>query len=161
MSKHRRSALADWEVAARVAIDDLFAAYVAGVDGAPLEELVELFTEDGVLVVHGGQEYHGRDWILGFLTTSRQTRGKSPVGKIRHFNSRPRIRFDSPTSAHGTTYFFAMNEAQGVDHWGFYEEDLIALDGVWHFKRRAVVIEGADPGGWIGSGVANVSFDRT
>src|ERR1700749_2851323 len=115
MSEHKRSALADWEVAARVAIDDLFAAYVAGVDGGPLDELVELFTDAGVLVVHGGKEYHGRDGILSFLTSSRETRGESPVGKIRHFNSRSRIRFDSPSAAHGTTYFFAMNEAHGVD----------------------------------------------
>ncbi|HEY1778695.1 MAG TPA: nuclear transport factor 2 family protein [Solirubrobacteraceae bacterium] len=161
MSEHTRSALPDWEVAARVAIDSLLAAYVAGVDGGPLQELVELFTEDGVLVVHGGKEYRGRDGMLSFLTASRETRGESPVGRIRHFNSRSHVRFDSPTSASGTTYFFAMNEAHGVDHWGLYEEDLIALDGVWYFKRRAVVIEGADPGGWIGSGVAIVSFDRT
>ena len=59
-----RSPLPDWEVAARVAIDELLAAYVAGVDGGPLEDLAELFTEDGVLVVHGGTEYHGRDGIL-------------------------------------------------------------------------------------------------
>ena len=155
-----RSPLAEWEVAARVAVDDLFAAYVAGVDGGPLEELVGLFTADGVLVVHGGKEYHGRDGILEFLTSSRETRGASPVGRIRHFNSRSRIRFDGPSSARGTTYFFAMSEVRGIDHWGVYEEDLVAVDGVWYFKRRAVVIEGAEPNGWIGSGVALVSFDR-
>src|SRR5262249_11044749 len=56
----------DWEVAARVAIDDTTARYVRFADGGRAVELASLFTEDGVLVTDT-DEVRGRAAIARYL----------------------------------------------------------------------------------------------
>ena len=148
------------EAIARVAIADLFESYVFGVDGGPLADLVELFAEDGALVVHGGAEYRGRSAILAFLMDSRASRGQSPVGRIRHHVSRCRTTFSAPDRAESTSYYLALSEHEGTDHWGVYDDALICEAGAWRFAQRKVSIEGASPTGWIGSGAGVVKFAR-
>lgn len=150
-----------WEVVGRTAIAELSAGYAKDVDGGDIERVAHRFARRGVLVVHGGREYHGRTGILEFLTASRRTRASSGQGlAVRHHVSSLAVTFTAPEQAHATSYFLAMGPS-GPDHWGRYEDKLVLEDEQWRFACRAVTIEGAEPDGWIGSGAGPVSFRPT
>jgi hypothetical protein len=143
---------------AHQAITELLGQYVAGVDRGEPERTAGLFGEHGVLEVHGGREYAGRDGVREFLSGSRIPGAMNAFGRIRHHVSSLVIELDSPESATASSYFLAVSRI-GPDHWGTYRDELEARDGSWSFRRRQVTIEGASPEGWIGSGAGPVSFE--
>jgi len=149
----------DAEVRARIGIDDLIERYVDGVDGGSLESVIELFTETGALISHGGLATVGRAAILEYLSESRARRDEPTFGPLRHHVSRSRVRFDDArcSSARATCYFIAVNGG-GPDHWGTYADELIVSEGAWRFQRRTVAIDGVRSGGWVSSGAAVVKF---
>jgi hypothetical protein len=149
----------DAEVRARIGVDDLIERYVEGVDGGSLESVVNLFTEGGALVSHGGLATVGRAAIFEYLSESRGRRDEPTFGLLRHHVSRSRVHFDDTrcASARGTCYFIAVNRG-GPDHWGTYTDELVLSGGAWRFERRTVAIDGVRPGGWVASGAAVVTF---
>jgi hypothetical protein len=146
------------EVVARAAIAELSAGYARDVDGGNIEGVAHRFARAGVLIVHGGREYHERTGILEFLTASRRTRAASGQGlAVRHHVSSLTVTFIAPDRAHAMSNFLAMGPS-GPDHWGRYDDKFVLEDDQWCFACRAVTIDGADPDGWIGSGAGPVSF---
>jgi hypothetical protein len=97
-------------------------------------------------------ECHGRPAIRDFIAASRASRLAVPgLGEIRHHVARPTVELELPAAGCATSYFMAVS-ANGADHWGIYYDELVPIDDAWLFRRRTVVVHGAEPTGWIGSG---------
>jgi hypothetical protein len=144
---------------AKVGIADTLAGYVAAVDSGDVDAYVSLFAEDGVLVPHGLAECHGQEEIARFIERSKGSRRTSAVpGRLRHHVSPANITLHSDEAASAESYFLATN-GWGPEHWGVYYDNLKLVGEVWRFTRRVVVVEGATPDGWIGSGTGVVKFD--
>src|SRR5262245_39691102 len=100
-----------WELTARELIRDTLARYAHCADGGRFAEMVELFTEDGVLEIDGLEALNGRQAILQFLTgtkTSLAATLERPY--IRHHTSSIRIEVYSAGEAGATSYFLAITE---------------------------------------------------
>jgi|GEM_PF-2945300 len=96
----------DWEVAARVAIDDLTGRYVRCADGGRAADLASLFTEDGVLATDD-DELHGRPAIARYVDEAKSSLAAGAGGgQIRHHVSSLRVDFPSRTEALATSYFW-------------------------------------------------------
>ncbi len=140
----------DWEVAARLAIEDTLGRYTRFADAGRGDDLAALFAEDGVLAV-GDAEHRGRADIARFLAGNKESLAASAAGggRIRHHVSSLRIDFANDHEAAATSYFLAITAA-GPDHWGVYRDHLVSAAGRWLFARREAISEGAAPGGWQG-----------
>ncbi len=139
-----------WEVAAREAIRHTIASYTYFADRGRFDDVVALFTNDGVLDVHGigGACSEGRTAIAAFFGgVNRDVVGDAPIGRMQHHVTSVWIDVSSPTAARAASYFTVMTGA-GVDHWGTYRDDLVPDDGRWLFARRMVRTDGRTPGGW-------------
>ncbi len=137
----------DWEIAARVAIDDLTGRYVRFADGGRAADLASLFTEDGVLVTDA-EEVHGRPGIARYLDEAKSSLAAGVGGgQIRHHVSSLRVDFPSRTEALATSYFLAIT-ALGPDHWGRYRDRLVRVGDGWRFARRVAAVDGRAPGSW-------------
>jgi uncharacterized protein (TIGR02246 family) len=137
-----------WELVARERIRDLVAAYAHLADGGRFDELLQLFTEDGIL--HGGDAppAQGRDAIRAFLTgTGADLREVTPVALIRHHVSNLRIEMVSPDEARGVAYFLVVTD-RGPDHWGRYRDVYARHDDRWLFRHRRARLDGFAPGSW-------------
>jgi uncharacterized protein (TIGR02246 family) len=141
----------DWEVAARLGIEDTIARYARCADSGRSAELAELFTDDGLLVV-GDEEHHGRQSITEFLEANKANLAASAAGagRIRHHVSSLRIDLLARDQARATSYFLAITAA-GPDHWGVYRDELVPDRDRWRFTRRVAIPEGSAPGGWQGT----------
>ena len=141
----------DWEVAARLAIEDTLARYTRFADGGRPADLAALFADDGALVV-GGDEAHGREAIVEYLESAKASLAGSAAGggRIRHHTSSLRIDFEGRDQARATSYFLAITAA-GPDHWGVYRDRLRRIDGRWMLARREAIPEGAAAEGWQGA----------
>ena len=137
-----------WELVARELIRDTLARYAHCADRGRFDELVALFTEDGVLEIDGLPPLRGRDAIREFLqgtkTSIANTTGR-PL--IRHHLSSVQIDVASPVEAAAASYFLAITE-RGPDHWGRYRDRLIPAGSRWLFRHRRVTPDGHAPQSW-------------
>ena len=136
------------DLVAREAIRELVASYAHLADSGRFEELLALFTEDGVL--HGGDapEAHGRDAIQGFLTgAGADLKSVTRAAFIRHHVSNLRIDVVAPDEARGVAYFLVVTE-RGLDHWGRYRDVYTRIEGQWLFRHRRARLDGFAPGSW-------------
>jgi uncharacterized protein (TIGR02246 family) len=140
-----RSAMAAWEVAARVAVDDLMARYVRCADSGRSEDLAALFTEDGVLRTDA-DEVRGRAAIATYLE-AQKTSLAGGGGPIRHHVSSVRVDLDGERHGRAVSYFLALT-GTGLDHWGTYRDRLERTGGGWRFAERTAHVDGAAPGSW-------------
>jgi ketosteroid isomerase-like protein len=137
-----------WELAAREQIRDTIARYAHCVDGGRFDDLVELFTPDGVLEIDGEPPRRGRDAIRAFVnSTGQDLAAGTGAPHIRHHVDSVVIELDGPERARARCYFLAVTDG-GVDHWGRYADELRPTDGGWQFARRRVRTDGVTPGGW-------------
>ena len=145
---------------AKIGIADTLAAYVAAVDAGDVDSYVSLFMEDGVLVPHGLDECHGHEEIRRFIERSKGSRvGNVIPGRLRHHVSPAKINLCTDETALAESYFLATN-GWGPEHWGVYYDNLRLIgNDMWRFVRRVIVVEGATPDGWIGSGAGVVKFE--
>jgi SnoaL-like domain len=135
------------ELEARERIRENIARYAHCVDGGRFDELVELFTQDGVLEVEAEPAHRGRDAIRDFVTGSGRdlaagTRGTTPDPAPREQRA---DREDGPDRARARSSFLAVTD-RGVDHWGRYRDDLMRAGDGWRFARRRVRTDGAAAG---------------
>jgi 3-phenylpropionate/cinnamic acid dioxygenase small subunit len=138
-----------WELEAREQIRDTIARYAHCVDGGRFDDLVALFTPDGVLEVEGEPAHRGRDAIRAFVTgTGRDLAAGTGAPRIRHHVSNVLIETESPDRARARCYFLAVTD-RGADHWGRYGDDLVRTDDGWRFAHRRVRTDGAAPGSWV------------
>jgi hypothetical protein len=140
------------EVQARMEIELTIARYITASDEGRLDDFAATFAEDGVLAPPGVPECRGRPAIREFIAASRASRLTLPgLGEIRHHVARATVELTLPAEGRATSYFMAVS-ANGPDHWGIYSDELVPVGGAWLFRRRTVLLHGADPAGWIGSG---------
>jgi SnoaL-like domain len=135
------------QLLAREAIAHTQSVYNTEGDRGRLDELLETFTEDGVLELDRGA-YTGREAIRGALSPAVDAK-KAEVGApggprifLRHNLTTRRIEFRSGTEADAWTYFFVMTPI-GLDHCGVYVDRFVARDGRWLIARRRVKIDWA------------------
>ncbi len=137
-----------WELAAREAIRDLVAAYAQAVDGGRLDELIELFTPDGVLETPDTEAHRGRAAIRARIAGAQHALADTTASAlIRHHVSNLRIVVTGPQDATGEAYFFVLT-AHGPDHWGRYRDRYTLVDGRWRFAHRRVRLDGWAPDSW-------------
>jgi SnoaL-like domain len=137
-----------WELSAREAIRETVAGYAHLVDSGRFDEVVQLFTADGVLEVHGSAPARGHEGLHAFFTgVGRDLASTSTVPLIRHNTSNLSITLMSPSEATARCYFLAVTE-HGVDHWGRYRDRLVPDGDRWLFAHRLVRTDGTVPGGW-------------
>src|SRR5262249_49508292 len=106
-----RTAMDPWELAAREEIRELVACYAHHADAGRLDELVALFTEDGLLQIDDREPLRGRDAILAFLADTRSGARESPAARfIRHHVSSLRIDVSGRDNAAGSSYFLVVTE---------------------------------------------------
>jgi 3-phenylpropionate/cinnamic acid dioxygenase small subunit len=137
-----------WELEARELVRDTIARYAHSVDGGRFDDLVALFTPDGVLEVEGEPAHRGRDAIRAFVTgTGRDLAAGTGAPRIRHHVSNVLIDLEGPDQARASCYFLAVTD-RGADHWGRYRDDLALVADGWRFARRRVRTDGVAPGSW-------------
>jgi uncharacterized protein (TIGR02246 family) len=112
-------------------------------DEADWDAIAQLFTHDASFRLPDGTAY-GRNEI------SNVVRGEE-AAYIRHHATTVDIRFDNdPTVARAETFYLAVTDEAGVDHWGAWHDTLRRQsDGSWLIAHRLVTAEGADPHGWL------------
>ena len=133
-----------WEMAAREEIRELVARYAHHADAGRFDELVALFADDGLLGIDDREPLRGRQAILNFLTSVRESPG---MRSIRHHVSSLRIDVSASDAAAGSSYFIVLT-ADGPDHWGRYRDRYVLRGGLWVFAARRVQVDGLAPGSW-------------
>jgi ketosteroid isomerase-like protein len=103
-----------------------------------VDELVALFTEDGVfdLSSAGLERYEGHAAIRAFFERERRA-----VTHLMHVTTNHRIDV-SGDSASGTVYFLGTaRSADGRENAarGYYDDSYVRVDGTWRFRSRTVV----------------------
>src|SRR5438552_12661219 len=130
------------ELAAREAIRETVARYAHLVDRGRIDELVELFTEDGTLEAGDRPPARGRAAIRAFfLETGRRLASAFARPLIRHHVSNLVIEVTDSDSASTEAYFLAITE-RGPDHWGRYRDRFARLGGRWLFAYRRATVDG-------------------
>lgn len=131
-----------WDLEARELIRSTINRYAHCADGGRFDELVSLFTVDGVLDVGGRDPIGGRDAIRAFLTNTKTSLAAAATRPfIRHHVSSIDIQVQDREHASARSYFFVITE-RGPDHWGRYRDELVHEDGLWRFQRRKVRLDG-------------------
>ena len=135
-----------WELAAREAIRETVARYAHLVDRGRIDELVELFTEDGTLEAGDRPPARGRAAIRTFfLETGKRLASAAARPIIRHHVSNLVIELSSEDSASAEAYFLAVTE-RGPDHWGRYRDRFARVGARWLFEYRLARVDGNAPG---------------
>ena len=134
-----------WELAAREAIRETVARYAHLVDGGRIDELLELFAEDGTLEAGDRPPATGRAAMRAFfLETGARLAAASGRGFIRHHVSNLVIDLTGSASAEARSYFVAITE-HGLDHWGRYRDRLVRGGTGWLFQHRRARVDGYAP----------------
>jgi hypothetical protein len=130
------------ELMAREGIRDTIARYAHCADSGRFGDLVQLFSEDGVMEIDGREPLRGRTAILEFLGSARQSLRQSSVRPfIRHHVGSLWIEVDGDSEARAASYFFVITE-RGPDHWGRYRDRLVRQGTLWLFAHRRVRLDG-------------------
>src|SRR6266446_9059464 len=139
-----------WELAAREAIRETVARYAHLVDRGRIDELVDLFVEDGVLEAGDRPPAAGRAAIRElFLETGKRLASASARPLIRHHVSNLAIDVTGPDDATAESYFLAMTD-RGPDHWGRYRGRFVRRGSRWLVQHRRARTDGYAPGSVFG-----------
>lgn len=142
----RHAGSADFDVADRLAIINLFGAYAHTYDGNRLDEFRTLFTESPELVLlHEGVPLSADiETVMGLLAT-RKAAFKAENNQRRHaLNS---FWFTSQTTGEATGHcyvqvFAIQNGGPPIpDLTGCYDFTAVKRDGAWRFRRWVVGID--------------------
>jgi hypothetical protein len=136
----------DWEIAARLGIQQTATAYGRCVDTGRLEELAGLFTERCHYDMGTGPVLTDRPAIVAHGQQVKAMFAADPnfQGRVRHHLTPTFIEFKAPDEAKAIGYFLTMGRS-GPDHWGVYRDLLALVDEAWLFSRRVVTVEGFTP----------------
>ena len=132
-----------WELVARECIRDTVARYNHAGDSGRFDDMVACFTDDGVLTISGGGEFHGHEALRGFFSG---VAGSVRPGftHLRHCVTNLLIDVASPNAATAKCYFQVITDI-GLDHWGRYRDHLVPSGGGWLFAHRSVRTDGYAP----------------
>jgi uncharacterized protein (TIGR02246 family) len=141
-----------WELEARECIRDLVARYNANGDSGRIEQMMELFAEEAVMVIPPN-EYVGRDAIQAFMgsvakgTRDGAKRSTESVRFIRHFTATHQIDVLDPEHAQARSYFAVLTD-RGLDHWGRYVDEYRRIGDRWLFWRRDISTDARVENSW-------------
>lgn len=131
------------ELAARVAIEELFARYAHTIDGYDGPGWVGCFTPDGVFEVAGedgaGVCFAGHEALTRFVDAHIRL-----LPETRHVMSNHVIEFNSDTSAeHVCTLSGTLSRPENVYVFanGYYRSHVEFYDGAWKVRRRTVYLD--------------------
>jgi hypothetical protein len=110
-------------------------------DRMRLDALAGTFADDGVLETPLAT-FRGRNAIRDGLAAERES---SPSGGVdhsftRHHLTTTGLQVTGPHTAAGRTYFQVFTDI-GLDHIGFYDDELVREKGAWRFARRLVRLD--------------------
>lgn len=137
-----------WELIARESVRHTIARYAHAADRGRFDELVALFTDQGVMAIDDREPLVGRAAIRQFVTQTKgnlQTNLERPY--IRHHVNSIAIDVQSEDTATAACYFLAITE-RGPDHWGRYLDRLERHGELWLFAERKVRVDGHSPTSW-------------
>ena len=126
-----------WELTARERIRDTLATYTWSGDSMRLDEMAEVFCEDGVLEIRGSDPLQGRAAIVAFLTGVGERETSEVKKYLRHNVTNVRFLEVTPERARVASYFTAFTEI-GLDHYGRYRDELVPVGDRWLFRHRFV-----------------------
>jgi len=126
-----------WELTARERIRDTLATYTWSGDSMRLDEMAEVFCEDGVLEIRGSDPLQGRAAIVAFLTGVGEREASEVKKHLRHNVTNVRFLEVTPERARVVSYFTAFTEI-GLDHYGRYRDELVPVGDRWLFRHRFV-----------------------
>lgn len=135
------------ELAARLAIEELFARYAHTVDGYDGPGWVDCFTPDGVFQVAasedgGGVCFSGHESLTAFVEAHIQR-----LPGTRHVMTNHVIEFSSDTAAeHVCTLSGTLSRPENVYVFanGYYRTQVEKLNGKWKIKHRTVFLDNAE-----------------
>ncbi|MEJ7583939.1 MAG: nuclear transport factor 2 family protein [Acidimicrobiales bacterium] len=113
------------------------AQYCQLLDDGRFDEWIELFTDDGTMLVMGGR-HEGRDAIRAAVEPNQQAEQRG-----RHLLSEPVIDIDGDRAVVTTDYAFVSRKLV-VSSAGRYHDVLVRSDDRWRFASREIVFLGAD-----------------
>ncbi|MCH2171430.1 nuclear transport factor 2 family protein [Myxococcota bacterium] len=120
------------------AIRRLIAIYGQLLDSGRFEEWGALFAPDATFSVWG-QTFRGREEIV------REIGGMQPDAAGKHAILQPVIDLEGECEARAWTDFTALSTTDdgiAVVTLGRYHDQIVKLDGVWHFASRDIAIGG-------------------
>lgn len=129
------------EAIARESIRDTLARYNLAGDRGRLDDMLDCFTDDGVLEIEGEPACNGRDEIRAWLAgASADPSATSHIPLLRHHLTTSGIEFEGDEAARAWSYFFVVTEA-GPDHSGRYVDRLRRSSTRWLLSHRRVVVD--------------------
>lgn len=128
--------MTDEEVRTHAAIRQRLAAATQAGDARKADAYADCFTVDGVLQLDSGS-IEGRAAIAAWMKAPSvipAPAGGGP-GFVSHHLTTCSIELDTPDRAVARTYWL-VTSAAGLDHNGFYVDELERKDGDWRIARR-------------------------
>lgn len=136
------------EAVARESIRATLARYNAAGDRGRLAELAACFTADGELWYSKVDCATGRDEIESVLTgLSSRARTATQRKFVHHHVAALDIELTSETEASVRSYFQVLTD-RGLDHWGRYDDVVVAVGGRWLIQQRRVSTDGRVADSW-------------
>lgn len=124
---------------ARVLIQHLLSLYNNAGDRGRIDEVLSVFTTDGVLEVPDGA-HRGQDAIGAFLSgVARASAGAIDLRGARHHLTTSRIEFGHADAAQGWTWFFVMRAGIVIQE-GTYIDRFAQTEDGWRIAHRRVKI---------------------
>jgi uncharacterized protein (TIGR02246 family) len=130
----------------KLAIMQLIADYAYMLDSGDLDGYVNNFAPDGVFEPRSGYFRHeGREAIRKYVGYLMEIGQAGPSGvRMHHFMGIPSIHGDSE-HAHAETYLVVLGQLESnpveVPMVDLYIDDLVKIDGRWHFQKRYVRLD--------------------
>jgi SnoaL-like domain len=135
-----------WELAVREQVRHALAAYNFAGDRGRLDGLADCFAPAGVLVLHDGTRYDGReaigDGLAGLLVRGPGDERPLPT-HVHHHVSSTFFQAVGESEVTCRSYYLVTTQV-GVDHWGRYHDTLVpdADEDRWVFVERRVSADG-------------------
>ena len=137
-----------WEPVVREQVRDAIAAYNFAGDRGHLDGLADCFAPQGVLVLHEGSRFDGRDAIRDGLATrlTRKPGDDRPLpSHVHHHVSSTFFQSVGDSEVTCRSYYLVTTQV-GVDHWGRYHDTLVPDqdpdEDRWVFVERRVTADG-------------------
>lgn len=120
----------------KMAIKELCARYSFAFDTGDADGYAALFAEDGTIEL-GGRKMSGRAAIREFASASHE---RVPAPQHVQSNHVIEIAGDKARSKCELTAFLSRPDGVHTVCTGFYEDDLVRVDGHWLFSYRNVIV---------------------
>jgi hypothetical protein len=108
-------------------------------EAASVEEVAALFTTGGCWVM-GPEAWRGRDEIVAYLQSARNSSGVGPAGRKRHIVTNVAVHVDTSDQAraHSCFLFVDAEPNPSILFVGQYQDRLERVDGRWLISEREV-----------------------